>query len=255
MKKSILFLFCFVLYLNNLFSNDLYNRYQHIFIEEIEPYKRIGIKYAYKDNLQKEDPEKEQNFILFGEYQFFTFYSLYIHIPYTIHWVEGSENRKYLDHFRILNKFQIDKNYYKFYVGLKLDLPRNHDKAGDVPSDVGYIEPYIGFGIFMIPFMMKFSIHWNTQSNTKFKEERDQQFERKWIYNLSMGLIYQNWQFWLETQYQYLYDPKDKKTNIFFIGPSLGYKWNNLNISLIYIFPSNEYKYNKEILLQFQKIF
>jgi hypothetical protein len=249
------FLALFLFFNLNLNAIEVSDKFQNIFIEELELYTRIGFKYSYKDNLKKEDPQKEQQYLFFGEYQVFYFYSVFIGVPYTIRWIEGSDNRKYIDHLRIINKFQFDKIYYKFLLGLIVDLPRNHEKAGDVPKNMGYIEPYIGIYFYFLPFNIKFSVHWNTQTNTKFIEERDQQFERKWIYNFSFGIVHKNLKFWLETQYQNLYDPKENKKNCFFIGPSFGYEWKNLNFAVFYLITSNDDKFNKQFKFQIQKIF
>ncbi len=252
MKKYIIF---FILLMN---IKNIYSEYYSIFIEELNIYNRIGFKYNYKDNIQNSDPSKEQNLLVFGEYKFFYFYSIYIHIPYTIKWVEGSENRKYLDHIRIINKFQIPVYKHHFLTGIILDLPRYHEKAGDVPKDIGYLEPYIGINLNFLPLIIKFSIHWNTQSNTKFIENRNQQFERKWIYNLSLAYIpqeYKMWKFAIESQYEHLYDPVDKKQDFYLFGPTFVYKLDNLEIGIVYLISSKEYKYSKDIRLQIQKIF
>ncbi len=254
MKKTILIILSILLININVQAQEIKNRYQHIFLDEVELINRVGLKYEYKDHLEKQNSQKEQKYTFFGEYSFLDHYSLYVHIPYTLHWTEGSENRKYMDHIRVINKFQFGWKNYFFYSGILLDLPRNHDKAGDVPKNLGYIEPYLGIGFYASSFVFKFAVRWNTQSNTKFKEEENQQFERMWKYDLSMGIVYENWRFWIEAQYQYLYDPKQKKQETYFIGPSIGYNWNQFVVSLIYLFPSEKSAYNREIRIQIQKL-
>jgi len=254
--KKIILIISLILFVNtNLLTQEVKNWYQHIFLEEVGLNNRLGLKYEYKDHLEKQNSQKEQKYTFFGEYVFLDYYSLYIHIPYTLRWIEGSEERKYIDHIRLINKLQFGWKNYLFYSGILLDLPRNHDKAGDVPKNLGYIEPYLGLGFFYNLFILKFTVRWNTQSNTKFKEEENQQFERKWKYDLSLGMVYKSWQFWLETQYQHLYDPKERKREIYFIGPSFAYNWKQFVISMIYLIPSEEYSFNREVRIQIQKLF
>ncbi len=254
MKKIILIILSILFIKINLSAQEIKNGYQHIFLEEVDLINRVGLKYEYKDHLEKQNSQKEQKYTFFGEFAFWDYFSLYIHIPYTLRWIEGSEERKYIDHIRVINKLQFRWKNYLFYSGILLDLPRNHDKAGDVPKNLGYIEPYLGVGFFYDSFVLKFTVRWNTQSNTKFKEEENQQFERKWKYDLSMGIVYKNWQFWLEAQYQYLYDPKQIKQEAYFIGPSIAYNWNQFVVSLIYLIPSEKYSFNREVRIQIQKL-
>lgn len=252
MKKFIFIYFAF--FINIIYGQE---EYHHIYLEEQNLSTRIGFKYNYKENLTSTIPIKEQQFILYGEYRLFSLYSLYLKVPYTIKWSEGSENRKYIDHIRIINKFLIDGNFLQYTFGLGIDLPRNHNKAGDVPENIGYIEPYIGFIYRLNPVLMKFSIHWNTQTNPKFKEENGQQFQKKWIYNLSIGYLPErmSWKFWLEGQYQHIYDPKESKKNLYIIGPAISYSFSKLDIAFIYLFPSKEDQYNKQFMLQLQQKF
>ncbi len=253
MKKLILVYF--IIFFSSLIYAD--NDYDHIYLEEQNLSNRVGFKYNYKENLTSNIPVKEQQFSIYGEYQILSFYSVYLKIPYTIRWSEGSENRKYIDHIRIDNKFLINSNSLKYTFGLGIELPRNHNKAGDVAKNIGYLEPYVGVMYKFNPFLMKFSVRWNTQTNTKFKEQYGEQFQRKWVYNLSFGYIPSDssWKFWLEAQYQYIYDPVENKKKLYVIGPSLSYSFSKFDVAIIYLFPSKENQYNKQLILQLQQKF
>ncbi|MFN3605379.1 MAG: hypothetical protein ACK4UJ_11790 [Leptonema sp. (in: bacteria)] len=234
-----------------IFPNNLL--YSNIFLIENHLQTRVGSTYFYKENFSSSISRKEQTLLIFGEYTFRNIYSIYLGIPYTFKWTENSDTRKYLDFIRIINKFQFYWSPFYFYTGLLLDLPRKHNQAGDVPKDFGYIEPYMGISYKKNSFSIKFSAHWNTQTNTKFKEEKNQEFVRRWFLNLSMGYFFRNWLFWIESQYQQIYDPKALKNNYFLYGPAFGYKTNHFEISLVYLIYPKDFLYDKEIGFQLQK--
>ncbi len=247
-KKILLFLvFCsvFSIYANQYYSN-LYLLEEHL-------QTRVGSIYLYKENFKSAISRKEQTLLIFGEYKFLNFYSLYLGIPYTWKWVENSQKRQYLDFIRIVNKFQFSSKWFNFYTGILFDLPRNHNKAGDVPEDLGFVELYFGLGYFYSSFIAKISVHWNTQTNQKFKEKTNQEFEKKWLLNASFGYKIKNLFFWIESQYQKIYDPKQSKAEYFLYGPSFGYELYSFQISFLYLFYPKDSLYDKEIRLLLQK--
>lgn len=248
-----IFLFIFLIIPINLIFSE--NYYINIFLLEPHLENRIGTFFLYKEDFSSELNKKEQTLSLFGEYKFFNFYSIYLEIPYTYKWTESSKTRNYLDFIRLVNKFQFLWKSLYFYTGLLIDFPRNHEKAGDLPKNVGYLEPYLGIGMNVWSFNWKFSIHWNTQTNTKFMEEKYQEFERKWLYNFSFGyFFFDRFNLGLEIQYQHIYDPKPSENKFFIYGLGLTYYVKNLQISLIYIVYPKEYFYDKEVRLNIQKI-
>lgn len=233
-----------------LFANTYYS---NIFLLEEHLQTRIGSLYLYKDNYKSSVARKDQTFLVFGEYKFFKFYSLYVGIPYTWRWIENSRQRQYLDFIRIINKFEFPWRWLTFYTGVLIDLPRNHNEGGDVPKGIGFVEPYFGLSFFYSSFITKFSIHWNTQTNQKFKEEFNQEFEKKWIINASFGYGIKEWFFWIETQYQKIYDPKSSSEEKVFYGPAVAYKFYGYEISFLYLFYPKNSLYDKKISLQIQK--
>lgn len=250
--KVFLFVFLIIISINPIISKDYYT---NVFLLEPHLENRIGTFFLYKENFKSDISKKDQTLTIYGEYKFFNFYSIYLGIPYTYRWTENSKTRNYLDFVRIVNKFQFLWRSVRFYTGLLIDLPRNHEMAGDLPKNVGFLEPYLGVGMNLLSFNWKFSIHWNTQTNTKFKEEKDQEFERKWLYNFSFGyLFFKNLFLGLEIQYQHIYDPKLVENRFFIYGLAISYHLKSLQISFIYLFYPKEYFYDKEVRLSIQKI-
>ncbi|MCS7205723.1 MAG: hypothetical protein NZ853_08495 [Leptospiraceae bacterium] len=219
--------------------------------EELSAHKRVGVLYQYQENKNKPKKGKEQNLTLFAEYRF-GFYGFFVAFPYTVKWTPNSQTRGYVDHIRLQNKLHFDFKNFSLLGGLLIDFPRNHGMAGDVPKDIGYIEPYVGFDYRWSKVRLKLSLHWNTQTNTEFKEKRNQEFERTWKFQLSVGYSIQKYWIGLESQYQKLYDPKPFEKELYFVGLGLSRFFENHRLSLVYVLPSKQYAYQSIWKLQWE---
>lgn len=217
-----------------------YPYFPNIWNNELALAKRIGLSYSYQKNTENITAQKKQ-YTLFSEY-FFGFYGIYIAIPYTEESSRWQNTRYYLDHIRLQNKLQWQWKRFLFLGGVIIDFPRNskNNRNSILPginmrNDIGYIEPYLGSYFSISSFLFKFSVHWNTQTNSSMKERRFEKFERTWVLQASAGWTGSNWAIWLETQYRNTYHPRESAGEVYFYGTGLSYSWKeSFRFSLFY---------------------
>ncbi len=257
MKKIKIFLYIIFISSTQQINPD---SYLHNYLLEPVLLNRAGFIYKYRDNLKPSEqnlPVKQQTVSLLGEYQFQNFYSIYLEVPYNFQESEGRGKIQFWDHIKFINKFYLNHYRWDFYGGLSVELPRNHNIAGDVPSDVGYLEPYLGIGYRFNKIHTKFTLTWNTQYNQKFKEEVNQEFIRKWTGNLSAGYLFSSYpvKVWLESQYQYIYDPATQKKEFQIYGLGISYKIKSFLISIGYFDDSEVTLFTRNIIVKIEKFF
>ena len=167
--------------------------------------------------------ERERSIYLSGEWAATSYFSIYGTVPYVERTVTDADRRRYLDHleagFRLAPSFGPLVTTF----GTTIRFSRGTDQ-GDMKKDVGYLQPYAGVLLNLDWFYIQGSIMWSTQTNPRFIEDVEQEFDRSVIYDLAFGFRIGSLDLSLENRYDHRYDPDERKRVHWLLGPTV--RWN-----------------------------
>jgi len=223
--------------------------------DEVRVQRQVGIGISQHERREDDNVyQKARQISLSGEWSFTDWFSLYLKVPYSDLTRTDSGKVDYFDHIRIGTKFEGGWQHFGFVGGLYGDLARGHEKAGDVPHNYGYLEPYGGMYVDFDWFYATGAIRWNTETNPKFREVGEEDFRRRWFYDVSLGFRIYSFTLGADVRYHNLYDPYDQIKKFLEISP--GVDWHigqGFHVSLAGIFYTASESKNKGIAFAFRK--
>tara|TARA_B100001939_G_scaffold344845_1_gene360191 strand:- start:60615 stop:61415 length:801 start_codon:yes stop_codon:yes gene_type:complete len=184
---------------------------------------RVHLGFQFSELDQHKYYERERSLYLSGEWAATNYFSVYGTVPYVERTVTDADRRRYLDHLEAGARLAPSFGPLTTTLGMTIRFSRGTNQ-GDVKKDVGYIQPYAGLLLNLDWFFLQGSIMWSTQSNPRFIEDVDQQFDRSVIYDLAMGFRMGSWDLSLENRYDHRYDPDERKRVHWLLGPAI--RWN-----------------------------
>lgn len=225
-KANKYLVFTFIVLLGSQLNADSFSMDRYIdplMIDRTQPWSRIDAQIHFQELDRHKYYERYRSITISGEYAFTDWFSIAVNIPYTEQTRTDTNRVKYIDHISTGARFAFGWEYFLITAGLEIEFSRGHTKAGDVPSDVGYIMPYAGFLLFLNSFYVQATIQWETQTNPRFVEDYGQQFDRTWIVQGMVGYRYDSFRFSAELEYRDRYDPEQRIFKTLLAGPSVGY--------------------------------
>lgn len=184
---------------------------------------RLHLGFRFSELDRHKYYERERSLYLSGEWAPTGYFSIYGTVPYVERTVTDTERRRYLDHleagFRLAPRFGPLITTF----GTTVRFSRGTDQ-GDVKKDVGYLEPYLGVLLNLDWFFVQASITWSTQTNPRFIEDVEQEFDRHLFYDLALGFRLGSVDLFLENRYDQLYDPDERRRVFWILGPTV--RWN-----------------------------
>lgn len=208
-------------------SPDFSKYIDPVLTERVQPWSRIDAGFSFRELDQHKYYERYRTLYVSGEYAFTDWFSMYARIPYTEKTLTDTERIKYIDHIATGFRFAFGWESFKFTTGLNIDFSRGHDRAGDVPKDLGYLEPYLGFYFFIGPVFGQATLLYNTQTNPRFIEDYGQEFDRTIIFQGLLGFRISGLRIQAEMEYRDRYDPDTRIFKTLLAGPSAGFDFSD----------------------------
>lgn len=127
-------------------------------------------------------------------------------------------------------------------------------KKEDIENNLSLIRPNLSLGLRLLQFELQAEAHYQTETNSKFREEPLQQFRRHYQGGLSLSYGFSDkFRLFLESEYREPYHKKDDtKTRFWNIYPGFTYKlYEDGRIGLSYQISMMKEKYNDDRGLRF----
>jgi len=192
-------------------------------VQELDVANRVHFGFRFSELDRDQLYERERSLYLTGEWAILDSLSIYGSLPYVERTSTEAERRRYLDHIQAGVRFAPSIGNFHFGMGLTVLFSRGSDQ-GDVKKDVGYLQPYLGILYNGQSFFAQASVLWSSQTNPRFIEDLDQQFDRSLIFDFAMGFRMWSLDLMLENRYDYRYDPDERKRVHWLLGPTV--RWN-----------------------------
>lgn len=223
--------------------------------DEVRVQRQIGAGFNFQERREEDDVyQRTRQISLVGEWAFVPWFSLYLKVPYADLVRTDRAKVDYWEHIRLGLKFEGGWQKFGFVGGLYGDLSRGHNKVGDVAHDIGYLEPYAGMYLDLDIFYMTGAVRWNTETNPKLREEDDQEFRRRWFYDLSLGLRLRPVTLSVDLRYHNRYDPDDQIKKYLEIAPGLDWHiGSGFHLGVAGIFYTASESKNRGALISFRK--
>ena len=192
-------------------------------VQGLDTASRIALGFHFSELDRADTYERERSLYLYGEYAPVKYFSVYGTVPYVERTVTDADRRRYLDHIEAGARFAPSWGPLTFSAGMTIRFSRGTEQ-GDVKKDVGYLQPYAGLLLNLDWFYIQGSVMWSSQTNPRFIEDVEQQFDRHMIYDLAFGFRMGAFDLALENRYDQLYDPAERRRVHWLLGPSV--RWN-----------------------------
>lgn len=240
------------------FPGLLSARSDHVYsllFDEIRVQQQVGAGFAFHERREDDDVyQKTRQVYVAGEWAVVPWFSVYLKVPYAD--IVGTDRGKvdYWDHIRVGLKWEASWQTFGFVGGLYGDFARGHNKVGDVAHDIGYLEPYAGLFWDIDRFYVTTAIRWKTETNPKFREGANEDFRRRWFYDLSAGIRFQPFTLSLDLRYHHLYDPENQRKKYLEMAPGLTWHLGSgFHISAAAVFYTASESKNHGALISFRK--
>ncbi|MCB1168755.1 MAG: hypothetical protein KDK25_00390 [Leptospiraceae bacterium] len=192
-------------------------------VQTLDVASRVHLGFHFSELDRHKYYERERSVYVSGEWAPTSYFSLYGTVPYVERTITDADKRRYLDHIEA--GFRLAPSFGPLTTTLGTTIRFSRGTAqGDVPKDIGYIQPYLGLLLNLDWFYVQGSITWSTQTNPRFIEDVDQEFDRHLIYDLALGFRIGSLDLSLENRYDQLYDPEERRRVHWLLGPTV--RWN-----------------------------
>lgn len=232
-------------------SNDVYA----LLFDEIRVQQQIGFGFQFQERREEDNVyQRTRQIALSGEWAPVSWFSIFLKVPYAdlVHTDRGKVD--YWEHIRLGLKFEGGWQRFGFVGGVNGDRARGHNKVGDVPADIGYVEPYAGMYLDFDLFYLTTAVRWNSETNTRFREEDDQEFRRQWLYDMSLGLRLRPVTLSVDLRYHNRYDPEDALKKYLEVAPGLDWHiGSGFHVSVAGIFYTASESKNRGAMIAFRK--